>query len=167
VSDEYVVIPHVSSVDWTDGIGTHTEEALATWTAALGPTAMLLAYRFAGDVERDEKVTYHVDELASDLGVAPGKVTSAVGRLHRRRVAVVDGDRVAIRLMLPRPPTSRPSAEALTLSVPEAAELLGISRGAAYQAARSGEIPTVQIGRRLLVPRHRLMELVTGAHDER
>jgi len=41
----------------------------------------------------------------------------------------------------------------LTLSVPEAAELLGVSRGVAYEAARSGELPTVRLGRRLVVPR--------------
>ncbi len=39
-----------------------------------------------------------------------------------------------------------------TLTVPEAAQTLGIGRSAAYEAARTGEIPTVRIGRRLLVP---------------
>lgn len=39
-----------------------------------------------------------------------------------------------------------------TLSVPEAAEVLGIGRSAAYQAARTGELPTIKIGRRVLVP---------------
>lgn len=38
------------------------------------------------------------------------------------------------------------------VSVPRAAELLGISRSAAYRLAGSGEIPTVRLGRRLLVP---------------
>lgn len=42
--------------------------------------------------------------------------------------------------------------ERLTMSVEEAAELLGIGRSLAYQAARTGEIPTIRIGRRLLVP---------------
>ncbi len=40
----------------------------------------------------------------------------------------------------------------LTYTVTEAAALLGISRGAAYEAARNGQIPTVRIGKRLLVP---------------
>jgi excisionase family DNA binding protein len=40
----------------------------------------------------------------------------------------------------------------LTISVTEAGERLGVSRNLAYQAARSGEIPTVRIGHRLLVP---------------
>jgi excisionase family DNA binding protein len=40
-----------------------------------------------------------------------------------------------------------------TVSVPEAASLLGIGRSSAYQAARTGEIKTIAIGRRLLVPK--------------
>jgi excisionase family DNA binding protein len=42
---------------------------------------------------------------------------------------------------------------ALTISVPEAGKrYFGISRGASYQAAERGEIPTVRIGRLLRVP---------------
>lgn len=48
----------------------------------------------------------------------------------------------------------------LTLSVPEAAELLGIGKGLAYDAARNGEIPTISIGRRLVVPVHQLLHLL-------
>jgi excisionase family DNA binding protein len=42
--------------------------------------------------------------------------------------------------------------ERRTLSIPEAAKALGISRNNAYEAARRGEIPTIKIGKRLLVP---------------
>jgi excisionase family DNA binding protein len=52
--------------------------------------------------------------------------------------------------------------ERLTLTVPEAAELLGISRGVAYEAARSGELPAILLGRRLLVPRHALLSLLNA-----
>ncbi len=48
----------------------------------------------------------------------------------------------------------------LTLTVDEAAQLLGISRGSAYAAARAGDIPAIRVGRRLLVPRHALLALV-------
>lgn len=40
-----------------------------------------------------------------------------------------------------------------TYTVEEAGELLGVSRNSAYEAAARGEIPTVRIGRRILVPR--------------
>jgi excisionase family DNA binding protein len=49
----------------------------------------------------------------------------------------------------------------LTLTVPEAAELLGIGRTAAYEAARTGELPTVRLGRRVLVPREALARFLT------
>jgi excisionase family DNA binding protein len=51
--------------------------------------------------------------------------------------------------------------ERLTLTVPEAAELLGVSRGVAYEAARSGELPgVIRLGRRLLVSKAHLMALL-------
>jgi excisionase family DNA binding protein len=50
--------------------------------------------------------------------------------------------------------------EPLTMSVEAAGKLLGISRGLAYEAARRGELPTIKLGRRLLVPTARLLELV-------
>lgn len=38
-------------------------------------------------------------------------------------------------------------------SVPQAGKKAGLGRNAAYAAARRGEIPTIRIGKRLLVPR--------------
>ncbi len=43
--------------------------------------------------------------------------------------------------------------ERLTLTVSEAAKALGIGRGTAYELVRTGEIPTLRLGRRLVVPR--------------
>lgn len=40
----------------------------------------------------------------------------------------------------------------LTMTVQEAAKKLGIGRNQGYDAARRGEIPTIKIGKRLLVP---------------
>ncbi len=42
------------------------------------------------------------------------------------------------------------------LTIPETAKILRIGRNSAYEAARTGEIPTVKIGKRLLVPREAL-----------
>ncbi len=47
-----------------------------------------------------------------------------------------------------------------TYSVPQAGQLLGIGRNAAYEAARKGEIPTIRIGGRVLVPRAALERLL-------
>jgi len=43
--------------------------------------------------------------------------------------------------------------EKLTLSVEEAAKVLGIGRNLCYDRVKTGEIPVIKIGRRLLVPR--------------
>lgn len=47
-----------------------------------------------------------------------------------------------------------------TLSVEHAGRLLGLSRGSAYRAATRGDIPTIRIGRRLLVPTAKLLTLL-------
>jgi len=54
------------------------------------------------------------------------------------------------------------TVERRTLTVEEAARSLGIGRSAAYAAARNGELPTVSIGRRLLVPRDALDRMLAG-----
>jgi len=50
--------------------------------------------------------------------------------------------------------------ERLTLTVEETAKLLGIGRQLAYERVKTGEIPVVKIGRRLLVPRRALEKLL-------
>lgn len=54
------------------------------------------------------------------------------------------------------------SKERLTYSVPEAGEKLGIGRNQAYEAARRGDIPTIKIGGRILVPKASLDRLLNG-----
>ena len=50
--------------------------------------------------------------------------------------------------------------ERLTLSIPEAAKVLGIGRNLCYARVKTGEIPIIKIGRRLLVPRKALERLL-------
>jgi excisionase family DNA binding protein len=50
----------------------------------------------------------------------------------------------------------------LTYKIEEAGHLLGIGRNGAYEAARRGEIPTIKIGRRLLVPKAALEAMLGG-----
>ena len=50
----------------------------------------------------------------------------------------------------------------LTYSIDETAALIGIGRNAAYEAARRGDIPTIRIGKRLLVPKMSLERLLEG-----
>lgn len=54
----------------------------------------------------------------------------------------------------------RPTGYPPTITVEQAAELLGVSRSSGYRAAAVGEIPTIRIGRRLLVPTGKLFDLL-------
>ena len=62
----------------------------------------------------------------------------------------------------------------LCFSIPETARMLGISRGLAYELARSGQIPVLRLGKRLLVPKIALERLLSqpnatlnGRRDEK
>jgi len=48
----------------------------------------------------------------------------------------------------------------LTLRVEGAAKVLGIGRNLCYDRVKTGEIPVIKIGRRLLVPRSALERLL-------
>ena len=50
----------------------------------------------------------------------------------------------------------------LTFTVEETAQLLGLSRGLAYEAVRNGEIPSIRIGRRILIPRVALERILNA-----
>jgi excisionase family DNA binding protein len=56
--------------------------------------------------------------------------------------------------------TAKPTPR--VLSVAEAATVLQISKGAAYQAAKTKQLPTIRIGRRLLVPLAALDQMLAG-----
>jgi excisionase family DNA binding protein len=50
--------------------------------------------------------------------------------------------------------------QSLTVSVIEAARLLGVGKAAAYGAIHRGEIPAIRIGRLLRVPRKALEQML-------
>jgi excisionase family DNA binding protein len=52
--------------------------------------------------------------------------------------------------------------ERVTMTVTQAGKKLGISRNGAYEAAARGEIPTIRIGRLLLVPKLAFQRLLEG-----
>ena len=49
-----------------------------------------------------------------------------------------------------------------TLTVDETARILKLSRGATYAAISEGRLPSIRIGRRILVPRKALERLLDG-----
>ena len=49
----------------------------------------------------------------------------------------------------------------LVYDVPEAGEMLGLTRNASYEAAKRGDIPTIRIGKLIRVPKlafHQMLE---------
>ncbi len=50
----------------------------------------------------------------------------------------------------------------MVIDIPTAARVLSISRGLAYESARRGEIPTIRLGRRLLVPVAQFRRMLEG-----
>jgi excisionase family DNA binding protein len=53
-----------------------------------------------------------------------------------------------------------------TISVPEAGQVLGIGRDAAYAAAARGEIPVLSLGRSLRVPVPKLLQMLGASGPE-
>ncbi len=60
---------------------------------------------------------------------------------------------------------AREPNEPLTLSVPAAAKILGVSRNSAYTAVHTGQIPSIRFGRRIFIPRVALERVLSEADD--
>ncbi len=54
-------------------------------------------------------------------------------------------------------------ATPLTMTVSEAAALIGLSESATYDAVGRGELPAVRIGRRILIKRIELLAMFPGS----
>ena len=54
----------------------------------------------------------------------------------------------------------------LMLSVPEIAVVLGISRAAAYELARSKDFPSLRIGTRIVVPKDKFISWINRKVEE-
>ncbi|MGH9017031.1 MAG: helix-turn-helix domain-containing protein [Acidimicrobiales bacterium] len=52
------------------------------------------------------------------------------------------------------------TGDRLALTVSEAASLLGISRALGYELVARGELPSIRLGRRLVVPKVALLEML-------
>ena len=49
---------------------------------------------------------------------------------------------------------------------PDVGKALGLGRNSTYEAARRGDIPTIRIGRRILVPRAALQRFLESAGQQ-
>src|SRR6185437_3622067 len=78
----------------------------------------------------------------------------------QKRAGFYATKRDEVKAMGPKTTANRVEGRVKTLD--EVASLLRISRGSAYEAAKRKEIPTIRIGRRLLVPSDALEKLLSG-----
>lgn len=65
---------------------------------------------------------------------------------------------------------SAPRTDTLTMTIPEVARVLGISRGLAYDLAKRNELPVkvLRLGeRRMVVSRRALEDLLSGRQSEK
>ncbi len=66
-----------------------------------------------------------------------------------------------VRVPMPSRFSLEASMKRRTLTVAEAAVCLGISRNTAYEAIRRGTVPSIRLGRRILIPTHALEILLS------
>ena len=55
----------------------------------------------------------------------------------------------------------------MVLTVSEVSKKLGLSRNSTYEGLRRGEIPYIRVGKRLLIPKAALDNLLSGAEGAR
>jgi excisionase family DNA binding protein len=55
------------------------------------------------------------------------------------------------------------TTEKLTFTVEEAGKLLGISRALAYQMVHTGHLPTLRFGKRIVVPRKAIENMLESS----
>jgi len=128
-----------------------------SWTARPEHLAQVLARAGAGQVIADPNGAPAVAEALATV------VDPSFWSAHLRELADALGAPEVAPEVGRAAGAVAPVADRLTLTVEEAAALLGISRAFACEAVRRGEIPSIRIGRRVLVPKVALERLVGSA----
>ena len=60
---------------------------------------------------------------------------------------------------------SNDDIQPLTVTVEQAAKLLGIGRSTAYELVHTGDIPSLRLCRRILVPAAQLLSMINGSAE--
>jgi excisionase family DNA binding protein len=83
---------------------------------------------------------------------------------HPKPVDWKDHSRVPVPTQLPntRDAHQGRTAARVTYTVPEIAELMGLSRASVYVLLRAGEIPALRMGGRWIIPRRRFHAWLDG-----
>jgi len=102
------------------------------------------------------------------------KLEDALRILARTIISVVLSEKAHMERLQPGGPhdltvrtypvtAARLSNEPLTMSIREAAKILGVSRSSAYTAVHTGQIPSIRFGSRILIPRVALEKMLSEA----
>lgn len=136
----------ISVIAWRDHIveshpeshSTSSNETLVWWSPILGPTATLMAHRFAGYVAHGDQVKFTLGDLARTFGMGQsmGRVRASFQRLERFGIITVLDQTVFVRTALP--PLTRRQLEQLPPYLVELYEQRRSSRRAAHSTGRHG-----------------------------
>ena len=97
-------------------------------------------------------------DIAKELCGIARELTDLAERLNK-----IDAATPVIKVPVKAPesaPAESAQPQKTMLSVGEAGEMLGISRQLAYQLANRDDFPCLRIGKRMLIPRSKLIEWV-------
>lgn len=111
-------------------------------------------------VQVAERVVRAADEDAA-LDKVREELRQPYGFLGRWETVGTEVEVLAVETSVGGAPTV-PADDALLLSVVDAAKALGVSRGSLYELVNGGEIRSLQIGRRRLIPRTALVDFIEG-----
>lgn len=128
------------------------------WAERPEQLAQLLASSRAPAISDPSGQPVQPDEILiltcrEEWAVNPYELRDALVEAVGPRRAAASGSRAV-------PGAVAPVEDRLVFTVEEAAQLLGISRSFAYEAVQQGEIPSMRIGRRILVPKAALDRLL-------
>jgi excisionase family DNA binding protein len=118
------------------------------WTSSAHPAAMTTTT--SHDSRQSEPPT--VTATSAAIGASPDESRSGANRSESRPANLLE------------PPSL--GSDRLVFSVAEAGELLGLSRAFAYELVARGELPIIRFGRRIVVPKAALLELLNSASSE-
>jgi excisionase family DNA binding protein len=122
-------------------------------------------------MQTDNRLVLTVTEVAAALGISRAHAYELIARGELASV------RLGRRIVVPRQELERivggdadgclgadlmPDGLPLVLTVTEVAAALGISRAHAYGLVARGELPSLRLGRRIVVPRRELNLLLDG-----
>ena len=149
------------------GMATQTEVTvigIGYWAEHSEQLAQLLASSRAPAISDPSGQPAQPDEIVvftrpQSWGENPRELADALATVTGMTADVVAGSTMAAGAVAP-------VEDRLVFTVEEAAQLLGISRSFAYEAVQRGDIPSMRIGRRILVPKAALRRLLESSQSE-